>query len=102
MKRFSLILGLAAALVLTSCATSVTNGGDGIVHTKYGALQGGVSNGIYTYFGVPYAEADERFVPAGKVKPWSGVRNAAEYGSISLQSSVSGFPAPKGNMDNNS
>ena len=49
-----------------------------IVQTEYGALQGGISDGIYTYFGVPYAEANERFVPAEKLTPWSGVRNATD------------------------
>ena len=102
MKRFSLILGLTAALVLTGCASSSAKGGDGIVQTKYGALQGGTSNGIFTYFGVPYAEAKEMFVPAEEVTPWAGVRNAAEYGAISLQSSATGFPVPAGKMDNNS
>ena len=101
MKRFSLILGLVAALVLAGCATSVEKYENGIVQTESGALQGGVSNGIYTYFGVPYAEAKERFVPAEKVNPWSGVRNATEYGPISLQSSVTGFPVPDVPMDNN-
>lgn len=102
MKRFSLILGLTSVLVFAGCASSGAISGDGIVQTKYGALQGGVSNGIHTYFGVPYAEAVERFVPVEKVKPWSGVRDATEYGAISLQSSASGFPVPKGRMDNNS
>lgn len=102
MKRFSAISGLMVALVITSCTTSVANGGDGTVRTTYGTLKGGVSDGIYTYFGVPYAEAKERFVPAENVKPWSGVRDATSYGPISLQSSGGGFPAPKGTMDNNS
>ena len=102
MKRFSFLLVMAAALLLAGCASSVApHDGLGIVKTKSGALQGGVSNGIYTFFGVPYAEAKERFVPAKKVTPWSGVRNATEYGSISLQSSASGFPVPAGTMDNN-
>ena len=102
MKRFSLILGLTAALVLAGCASSSAKGGDSIVQTKYGALQGGTSNGIFTYFGVPYAEAKEMFVPAEEVTPWDGVRNAVEYGPISLQSSMTGFPVPAGKMDNNS
>lgn len=102
MKRFSLIIGLTAALALAGCTTSATDSGDGIVQTESGALQGGVSDGIYTYFGVPYAQAKQRFVPADEVKHWNGVRNATEYGPISLQSSIGGFPVPAGTQDNNS
>nr|WP_321270714.1 carboxylesterase family protein [uncultured Tolumonas sp.] len=103
MKKISLILGLIAAVALTSGSTSAEaqDGGNKIVQIDSGSLQGNVSNGIYTYFGVPYAEAHERFVPAGKVKHWSGVRKATEYGPISLQSSLTGFPVPKGKQDNN-
>ncbi|PKL24173.1 MAG: carboxylesterase [Spirochaetae bacterium HGW-Spirochaetae-3] len=101
MRRFVFNCLTIAVLILAGCASSVANsGGDALVKTKQGVLQGGESDGIYTYFGVPYAQATERFVPAGKVKPWSGVRSATEYGAISLQSSSSGFPAPSGDMDN--
>jgi len=86
---------LALGLVFTGTVSAET------VQTKDGSLQGALKDGIYTYFGVPYAEAKERFVPAEKVKPWTGIRNATEYGAISLQSSAGGFPAPAGKMDNN-
>lgn len=101
MKRFLFILGLIAALFPAGCAGFAANSRNGVVQTEYGALQGGVRDGIYTYLGVPYAKADERFVPAEKVKPWKGVRNATEYGPISLQSSLTGFPVPEGTLDNN-
>ncbi|MDD4274844.1 MAG: carboxylesterase family protein [Desulfobacter postgatei] len=101
-KTVSLILGMTVALALAGCGALVTHNGDGgIVQTKYGALQGGKNDGIYTYFAVPYAKATQRFVPAEKIKPWNGVRNATTYGPISLQSSASGFPVPSGTMDNN-
>jgi len=101
MKRYALILGLIVALAAAGCARFAANSGNGIVQTEFGSLQGGVSGGIYTYFGVPYAEARERFVPAEKVKPWRGVRKATGYGPSSLQSSVTGFPVPHGTLDNN-
>lgn len=96
MKRFSLIVGLIAVVAVTGCTTSFTDHQSGIVKTESGLLQGSVSDGIQTYFGVPYAEANQRFVPAEKVKPWSGVRSATEYGPIALQSSLTGFPVPVG------
>jgi len=102
MKRFSWILSLTTALVLAGNVPINASPEPGkVVATKAGALQGGVSGGIYTYFGVPYAEAREKFVPAEPVKPWTGVRSATEYGPISLQSSMTGFPVPDGKMDNN-
>ena len=101
MKRYLLILGLIAALVLAGCANFAANSESGIVQTQYGTLQGDINDGIYTYFGVPYAEAQQRFMPAEKVKPWSGVRNVTEYGPISLQSSLTGFPEAPGPKDNN-
>jgi para-nitrobenzyl esterase len=104
MKRVLWILGLVA-LTLAGCTKAATNSHNnnkvGIVQTEYGALQGGISDGIYTYFGVPYAEANERFVPAEKVQPWSGIRSATDYGPISLQSSAGGFPVPDGIQANN-
>ncbi len=63
----------------------------GIVQTKAGLLQGTNQNNILRYLGVPYAQATERFVPAGEVEAWEGVKVADSYGSISLQGSISGL-----------
>ena len=103
MRKNALTVCITAAVVLAGFATSVAakDSASTIVQTDAGALEGATSHGIYTYFGVPYAEAHERFVPAEKVKHWNGVRKATEYGSISLQSSMAGFPVPQGKQDNN-
>ena len=61
-----------------------------VAKTEAGLVQGEIRNGIYTYLGVPYAEAKERFVPAEKVTPWEGVRPALEYGPMSPQGMVQG------------
>lgn len=63
---------------------------DGIVSTTAGQVQGTDQDGIFRYLGLPYAQATERFVPAGEVKPWEGVRMADSYGPISPQGSISG------------
>ena len=34
-----------------------------IVETEKGDIRGSMENGIYQYLGVPYAQAEERFVP---------------------------------------
>ncbi len=56
-----------------------------IVQTTQGKVQGYIRNGIYTYHGIPYAQATERFVPAQKVPAWDGVKTAFRYGAISPQ-----------------
>lgn len=99
---FLVITMLLSALTMTACSASNIEINNGIVKTEAGLLQGSVSNEVHTFFGVPYAEAHQRFVPAKKVKHWDGVRTATEYGSISLQSSIGGFPVPVGSQANNS
>ena len=49
------------------------------VSTTSGKICGYVENGIYTYKGVPYAEA-ERFEPPHAPKAWDGVRSSRYYG----------------------
>lgn len=66
---------------------------DGVVKTTAGLVQGTNNEGVYAYLGVPYAEATERFVPAGEVKPWNGVRTADTYGAMSPQGAILGMEA---------
>lgn len=56
-----------------------------IVQVDGGRIRGSIQDGIYQYLGVPYAEARERFVKAGPVTPWKGVKDATQYGAISPQ-----------------
>lgn len=71
-------------------AVNVTADASALVTVTGGQLSGGVDNGIYTFLGVPYAEATERFKPASPVTPWEGVREATAYGAISPQNSFFG------------
>ncbi|MCM1136805.1 MAG: carboxylesterase family protein [Clostridium sp.] len=57
----------------------------GVVSTAAGLVQGYISNGIYTYQGIPYAQVTERFVAAGQPEPWVGIRPAVNYGPIAPQ-----------------
>lgn len=59
------------------------------VEVSGGTIVGGVDDGVYTYLGVPYASATERFVPAEPTS-WNGIFNASEYGNISPQQSFFG------------
>lgn len=58
---------------------------DTIVKVDGGKIRGSMHQGIYQYLGVPYAEAKERFVKAGPVTPWKGIKDTATYGPIAPQ-----------------
>lgn len=55
-----------------------------IVQTSYGKVRGYTHNGIYTYKGIPYAQA-QRFMPPQKPTGWTGVRNSMAYGPVCPQ-----------------
>lgn len=66
---------------------------EGVVAVTAGLLQGTKTDDIYSFLGVPYAEAAERFVPAGEVTPWEGIRGADTYGAMSPQGAILGMDA---------
>lgn len=59
--------------------------GIAVTETDAGRVQGFIKNGIYSYYGIPYAEATQRFEAAKPVKPWRGIRMATQVGPISPQ-----------------
>ena len=67
---------LMALLPMTVCAqlfdssTSATK-----AKTKYGEVAGYIDNNVYTYKGIPYAQA-ERFIPAQEPNAWQAVRSS--------------------------
>lgn len=62
-----------------------------VVETTHGGVRGYINNGTYTYHGIPYARAAERFVPAQEVN-WTGTRNAYSYGAIAPQTGAANLP----------
>jgi para-nitrobenzyl esterase len=50
-----------------------------VVSLENGMVRGYISNGTYTYKGIPYASA-ERFMPPAEVKPWDDTRFMGYYG----------------------
>lgn len=80
------IILVVAALMLASLSIQAQTDdpfvvSDAVVETESGQLRGFVQDGIYTYLGVKYAQA-ERFMMPEKVEPWEGVRSAVTYGEI--------------------
>lgn len=82
MKRFAFALLLLFAV--PSCAEILSGPGVAVVEVEGGKLQGYIRNGIYTYHGIPYADA-ERFMPPTKLPSWEGIRMAVTYGAVSPQ-----------------
>ena len=83
-------LASSAQKVETMESTNQADTDQTIVSTGKGKIQGTLTNGIYRFLGVPYAEADELFMPAEEVPAWDGILDATEYGTVSFQSSLSG------------
>lgn len=68
----------------------ICNNRDTVVETETGKLMGFSLHGIYTFYGIPYADA-ERFQLPKIVKPWKGIREALNFGYAAPLLSV---PAP--------
>ena len=52
-----------------------------IVHTRYGAVRGMEREGIFTFKGIPYAQARRFHMPEPPAS-WEGVRNALAYAHV--------------------
>ena len=64
-----------------------------IAETKAGKIAGYLGGGIYAFKGVPYAASPEganRFLPARKPTPWTGVRSSRQFGVICPQDKGNG------------
>ena len=79
------ILPLAAGAQLFDSSTAKTK-----AQTKYGQVAGYIERGVYTYKGIPYAQA-ERFQPAHEPKAWQGVRSCRHWGPVCPQTKNNGW-----------
>ncbi|HQS15439.1 carboxylesterase/lipase family protein [Reyranella sp.] len=60
-----------------------------VVETIAGKIRGIRDRGVEIFKGIPYAEpplGELRFRPPRKPRPWSGTRDALEYGNMAVQS----------------
>ncbi len=86
LKRSALIMaGAAVGLrpVFASQASPV------VAHTTHGRIRGVEVSGIKVFKGVPYGASTagrNRFMPPVAPEPWTGIRDATEYGASAPQS----------------
>jgi len=70
--------GCGRSLVIASDAATVAE-------TTAGKIRGFRRNGVYIFKGVPYGASTagaRRFMPPVKPEPWTGIRNALQYGRV--------------------
>src|ERR1700736_5560310 len=74
------------AFAATSCGNSRVIASDkSVAETTAGKIRGFRRNGVYIFKGVPYGASTtgpRRFMPPAKPEPWTGIRNALQYGRI--------------------
>jgi para-nitrobenzyl esterase len=82
-------VGLAGRILLPSRAGAQSEPSELVeVHTAYGRLRGWSSNGLATFKGIPYAGSvagPNRFKAAPRLPPWTGVRDALQFGTPAWQ-----------------
>lgn len=82
-KLFYSVTVLFMSVVTVVCAqTEVQTGASiAVTSTTKGKVRGYIENGIYTYKGIPYAQA-KRFESAMPLQAWEGVKSTTTYGPV--------------------
>jgi para-nitrobenzyl esterase len=81
MQKIVLFFSFCFLLGTTLLAQIQTGENVAIANTESGKVRGYIQRGIFTYKGIPYAEA-KRFEMPQKPKPWTNVRSSMTYGPV--------------------
>lgn len=84
--RWLAVATLLAGLAMTGCNLAPDSNQDQAPHvtTTAGTSVGQVEDGIFSFKGIPYAQA-ERFMPPQAPDRWEGVRAHTEFGPVAMQ-----------------
>lgn len=79
---YSVTVLMLSAVTLVCAQTEVQTGASiAVTSTTKGKVRGYIENGIYTYKGIPYAQA-KRFESAMPLEAWEGVKSTTTYGPV--------------------
>src|ERR1700730_15845372 len=81
MKRISSCFLVIFCIYNIALAQLQTGENVAVTSTDAGKVRGYIHNSIYTYKGIPYAEA-KRFEAPHKPNSWTGVRSSMTYGPV--------------------
>jgi para-nitrobenzyl esterase len=81
MKHVSTLLFALLLMQISSKAQVKTGENFAVTETQSGKVRGYAHNAVYTFKGIPYAEAN-RFESAHAPKSWTGVRSSMTYGPV--------------------
>ncbi|HPG07119.1 MAG: carboxylesterase/lipase family protein [Saprospiraceae bacterium] len=93
----SLALPFLGYPVLSLAANSFTRNDYVDVETSYGKVRGIQSSGVNIFKGIPYAgkvSGANRFRRPAPLEPWTGIREALQFGPPSIQAPRQNEPAP--------
>jgi para-nitrobenzyl esterase len=75
---------ITIAIYFTGCNPKTDRNQAPVVKTTFGDISGRVTDGIYTFKGIPYAKA-ERFMPPQDPDAWDGVLECNDFGPVAKQ-----------------
>ena len=79
---FSVTVLIMSAVTVVCAQTEVQTGASiAVTSTTKGKVRGYIENGIFTYKGIPYAQA-KRFESAMPLEAWEGVKSTSTYGPV--------------------
>lgn len=84
MKKLTnfVFLGMLFSFCILTAQSEIKTGENiAVTDTESGKVRGYIEDGIHTYKGISYAQA-ERFMPPQKTEPWEGVRSSTTYGPV--------------------
>ena len=96
LHRVTMAAGVLSAPAIFGCnSREQSRPGAVVAKTIYGRVRGAGENGSTVFKGIPYAGSpagENRFKPAPKLQPWSGIRDALTYGAQSIQPADPAWP----------